>query len=153
LGIDAVAGPPYCNVADEGGALAASRCSPYWGAANLAGVILDLVGEVGDELESLCQVGPSDGMGMERWWNVWEPGQRTWVGWREFWEAPVEDGGHVACRVEFASAGGRQQVAEWVLSSFGREVEQVGSQGWPGGFSGEFGMYWSAWSSSATVLR
>ena len=48
LGIDAVGGPPYCNVADEGGARVASRCSPYWGAANLVGVILDLVGEVGD---------------------------------------------------------------------------------------------------------
>jgi hypothetical protein len=31
------------------------------------------------------------------------------------------------------------QVAEWVLTSFGRQREQVGSEGWPGGFSGESG--------------
>ena len=31
------------------------------------------------------------------------------------------------------------QVAEWVLSSFGREGEQVGSQGRPGRFVGEPG--------------
>jgi hypothetical protein len=30
-------------------------------------------------------------------------------------------------------------VADWVLSSFGRQREQVGSQGWPGGFGGESG--------------
>ena len=42
------------------------------------------------------------------------------------------------------------QVAEWVLTSFGREVEQVGPQGRPGGFSGESGDVLSAWSSSAT---
>jgi hypothetical protein len=30
-GIDAVGGPPHCNVADEGGARVPSRCSPYWG--------------------------------------------------------------------------------------------------------------------------
>ena len=36
-------------------------------------------------------------------------------------------------------AGGCQQVAERVLSSFGRQGEQVGSQGRPGGFGGESG--------------
>ena len=76
---------------------------------------------------------------MQRWWNAREPGQRTWVGRRERWEAPVEDGGHVACGSEVASAGGCQQVAEWVLTGFGREGEQVGSQGRPGGFGGESG--------------
>jgi hypothetical protein len=30
-----------------------------------------------------------------------------------------------------------EQVAEWVLSGFGREGEQLGSQGRPGRFSGE----------------
>jgi hypothetical protein len=57
----------------------------------------------------------------------------------ERWEAPVEDGGHVACGVQVASGGGCQQVAEWVLSSFGRQREQVGSQGRPGGFVGQPG--------------
>ena len=100
LGIDAVGGPPHCDFADEGSARVASRYSPDWLGVTLAGVVLDLVGEVGDQLGSLCQVGPPDGMGMERWWNAREPGQRTWVGRRELREAPVEDGGHVACSAE-----------------------------------------------------
>src|SRR4029450_10200069 len=78
-------------------------------------------------------------MAVERWWNTREPGQRTWVGRRERWEAPIENGGHVAGSAEIASAGGCQQVAEWVLTGFGRQREQAGSQGWPGGFSGESG--------------
>jgi hypothetical protein len=35
--------------------------------------------------------------------------------------------------------GGCQQVAEWMLSGFGGEGEQVAPQGWPGGFGGESG--------------
>src|SRR5215216_7906973 len=139
LGIDAVGGPPHCDFADEGGAQLASRCSPDWLGVTLAGVVLDLVGEVGDQLGSLCQVGPPDGMGMDRFWYAGKPGQRTWVGRRELWEAPVDDGGHVACGVEVASAGGCQHVAEWVLSGFCCEAEQVYSEGWPGGFGGESG--------------
>jgi hypothetical protein len=30
-------------------------------------------------------------------------------------------------------------VPEWVLTGFGREGEQMGPQGWPGGFSSESG--------------
>jgi hypothetical protein len=86
----------------------------------LAGVILDLVGEVGDQLGSLCQVAPPARMATERFWNAWEPRQRTWVDRRQLREAPVEDGGHVAGGSEVTSSGGNQQVAEWVLSSFGR---------------------------------
>jgi hypothetical protein len=78
-------------------------------------------------------------MGMQRWWNAREPGQRNWVGRRELWEPPVEDGGHVACGPEVSSAGGCQHLPEWVLSGFGREAEQLGSQRWPGGFGGESG--------------
>ena len=111
LGIDAVGGPPHCDFAERG------RCSgelpggaQTGSAVTLAGVILDLVGEVGDQLGSLCQVGPPDGMGMERWWNAGEPGQRTWVGRRELWEAPVEDGGHVACGSKVASGAA---VSRW----------------------------------------
>jgi hypothetical protein len=48
LGIDAVGRPPHCDFADEGGARSASWCSPGWRAVALAGVVLDLVGEVGD---------------------------------------------------------------------------------------------------------
>jgi hypothetical protein len=139
LGINAVGGAPHCDFADEGGAWVTSRCSPDWLAVTLAGVALDLGGEVGDELGSLCQVGPPARMATECFWNAREPRQRTWVNRRQLWEAPVEDGGHVACGVEVATGGRCQQVAECVLTSFGREVEQVCPQGRPGGFSGETG--------------
>ena len=139
LGVDAVGGPPHCDFADEGGARATSRFSPYWLGVALAGVVLDLAGEVGDELGSLCQVGRPDGMGMQRWWNAREPRQRTEVDRREGREAPVEDGGHVACSPEVSSGGSCQHVAEWVLPSFGREGEQVGPQGRPSRFVGEAG--------------
>jgi hypothetical protein len=48
LGIDAVGGAPHCDFADKGGARVTSRCSPGWRAVALAGVVLDLVGEVCD---------------------------------------------------------------------------------------------------------
>jgi hypothetical protein len=76
---------------------------------------------------------------MQRGWNAGEPGQRTWVDRRQRWEAPVEDGGHVACALKVATGGGCQQVAEWVLTSFGRQREQVGSEGGPAGLGGESG--------------
>jgi hypothetical protein len=46
--IDAVGGPPHCNFADQGGVQMTSRWRPDWRAVTLAGVIVDLVGEVGD---------------------------------------------------------------------------------------------------------
>ena len=106
LGIDAVGSPPHCDLADEGGAQVGFRCSPGWLRVTVASVVLDLVGEVCDQLGSLRQVGPPDGMGLEPFWNAPEPRQRPWVGRREGSEAPVEDGGHVACGREAASAGG-----------------------------------------------
>jgi hypothetical protein len=60
-------------------------------------------------------------MVLERWENAREPGQRTWVGRRERCQAPVEDGGQVTRRFEVAAADGRQYVAEWVLTGFGRD--------------------------------
>ena len=74
LGIDAVGGSPYSDFADEGGARVASRCSPNWLAISLASVVLDLVGELGDESGPLCQVASPNRIGMERWWNAREPG-------------------------------------------------------------------------------
>jgi hypothetical protein len=50
---------------------------PGWQAVALAAVVLDLVGEVGDQLGSLCQVVAPDAMVLERFWNVREPGERT----------------------------------------------------------------------------
>ena len=46
LGIDAVGGPPHRDFADEGGARVTSRWCPDWLGVTLAGVILDLVGDV-----------------------------------------------------------------------------------------------------------
>ena len=53
LRIDPVGGPPHCDFANQGGGKI-SRCSPGWRAVTLADVILDLLGEVGDKLGSLC---------------------------------------------------------------------------------------------------
>ena len=65
LGIDAVGGTPHCNFADERQARVTSRRCPGWLASTSAGVILDLVGEVGDKLGSLCQIDSPNGIGME----------------------------------------------------------------------------------------
>ena len=137
LGIDAVGGAPHRDFADEGGAGVASRCSPGWRVVTLAGVVLDLAGEVGDQLGSFSQVGPPDGMGMQCSGMPGSQGSGPGSDRRELWEAPVEDGGHVACGFKVASAGGCQQVAQWVLSSFSREREQVRSEGRPSRFVGE----------------
>ena len=71
---------------------------------------------------------------------------------RGLWEAPVEDGGHVACGVEFASGGGCLQVAEWVLSGFGRQGEEVGSQGRPRRLAGESGDELVGLASSSATI-
>jgi hypothetical protein len=76
-------------------------------------------------------------MGTERWWDVRQPGQRTWIGRGELGETPVEDGGHVACGSEIASAGDCQHLPERVFTGFGSDGEQMSSQGRPGGFRGE----------------
>jgi hypothetical protein len=128
LGIDAVGGSPHCDFANEG-VVTTSRSSPRWRTATLAGVILDLLGKVGDKFGSPCQVAAPDRIGMQRCWNAWEPGQRTSVGRRERREAPVEDGRHIVCGSKVASAGGCQQVMEWMLAGFRRQSEQVGSKG------------------------
>ena len=60
---------------------------------------------------------------MEHWWNAWEPRQRTWADRRQLWEAPVEDGGHIARGFEVASTGGCQHVTEWVITGLGREAK------------------------------
>jgi hypothetical protein len=137
LGFDAVGGPPNGDLADEGGAQVASRWCPDWLGVTLAGVVVNLVGEVGDKLGSLCQICPPDGFGLEGLWNARQPGQRTWAGRGERYEAPVEDGRHIICGSKVASGGGCQQVAEWMHSSFGRDGEQVAPQGRPSGFSCE----------------
>ena len=66
LRIDAVGGPPHCDFADEGAARVTSLRCPGWLGVTLAGVILNLGGEVGDQVGSLCQVGPPHGIVTER---------------------------------------------------------------------------------------
>ena len=80
LRIDLVGGPPHSDFTDEGGAGVTSRWCPFWRGVTFAGVIVNLAGEVGDELGALCRVVAPDGMGMQRFWYAGEPGQRTWVG-------------------------------------------------------------------------
>ena len=108
LGIDAGSGSPHSDSANEGDARVASRRCPGWRPLMLAGVVLDLLGEVGDKLGSLGQVGTPDRIGMQRCWNAREPGQRTWIGWRERCDAPIEDGSHIVCGSRVAAGGGSQ---------------------------------------------
>jgi len=106
LGVDAAGGPPHGYVGDECGARVASRRSPYWLIVGSGCEVSNLAGEVGDVLCSLGQAVTPGGMVLNRVWNLWEPGQRSWFGCRECCEAPVEDGGHVSCGGEIATAGG-----------------------------------------------
>jgi hypothetical protein len=53
LGIDAVGGAPHRDFADESCARMTAWGCPGWRGVSLAGVIVDLVREVGDQLESL----------------------------------------------------------------------------------------------------
>jgi hypothetical protein len=55
LGIDAVSGSPHCDFADDGGAYVGFGCSPGWLGVTSAGVVLDLDGEVGDQLGRLAR--------------------------------------------------------------------------------------------------
>ena len=105
----------------------------------LISVYSDASGEVRDQPGTQGKILAPDGMIMKRFRYAGKPRQRTGITSCELWEAPVEDGGHVGCGLEVASAGRRQQLAEWMFSGFGCQRDQVGSQGWPGGFSGEPG--------------
>ena len=109
-----------------------TRWCPDWLGIPSAGVVLNLGGEVGDQLGSLCQVVAPDGIVMQRWWNAEEPRQRTRVDRREGREAPVEDGGHVYYGAEVSSTGGNLEVEERVLTGLSRQAEQVCMQRRPG---------------------
>jgi hypothetical protein len=80
LGIDAVGGPPHCDFAYEGGAPVTSRCSPDWLGVTLAGVDLELVGEIRRRVGIALSGNRPRRMGMERFWYAWEPGQAD-LGW------------------------------------------------------------------------
>jgi hypothetical protein len=57
---------------------------------------------------------------MKRLRYAGKPRQRSRVGRCGLWEAPVQDGGHVLCGVEFSSSGGCVQVDERVLIGLSR---------------------------------
>jgi hypothetical protein len=99
VGVDAVGGPPHHDFTDDGEVRMAARRRPHRLGFLLAGVTSNLVGEVGNQLEPLGQIFGPNGMIMNRLRNAGKPRKRTWVGRRERSEAPVEDGGHVSCRV------------------------------------------------------
>src|SRR5215218_6471540 len=151
LGIDSVGGPPHCDFADEGGARVASGWCPDWFGVAVAGVVMDLIGEVSDDLGSPRQVSPPDGMGMERWWNAWEPGQRTGLvgvssGRRQSRTAAMSPA-VLRSRPKAAVSmwrSGCSPVSAANASRWARRVGQAGSVVSPG-------RYWSTWSSSATV--
>jgi hypothetical protein len=48
LDMDAIGGPPYCDLTDKGCARVGSRCSPDRLGVTLTDVVLDLDCEVGD---------------------------------------------------------------------------------------------------------
>ena len=93
LGVDAIGGPPHGDFANECSARAASRQSPEWLIVGSGGEVSNLAGEVGDVLCSLDQVVTPGGMGLNRVWNVWEPGQRSCCGCRECCEVTFNQHG------------------------------------------------------------
>ena len=107
LGVDAEGGPPHSHVADECGARVPSRRSPDW-LSSARCEVSDAAG-VGDRLVAWPGRWPR-GDGPASWWNAGSQGSGPWVGRRELCEAPVEDGGHVACGVEVAS---KAAVSRW----------------------------------------
>jgi hypothetical protein len=61
LGIDAVGGAPHCDFAGKCCVRVSSLRCPDWLGVTLAGLVLNLAGEIGDQLGSLCQVAPQTG--------------------------------------------------------------------------------------------
>lgn len=118
--------------------MAARRC-PYRLFAVLTGAVSNLIYEADNELRPLRQILTPNGMIMERFRNTGKPRQRSWVSRCGLWEAPVEDGRHVACGSEIATGGRCVQVEEWVLTGLSRQREQVCPQRRPGRLVGEFG--------------
>jgi hypothetical protein len=151
LGIDAVGGPPHCDFADEGGAEVAFWYCPGWRVGTLAGVVLNLVGEVGEQLRSPCQVGPQAG------WSCSVDGmpgsQRSGPGSigvsavrRQYMTAAISPA-LLRSRPKAAVSrwrSGCSPVSAARLRRCARRVGQAGSLV-------SAGRYWSAWSSSATA--
>ena len=121
LGIDAVGGPPHCDLADEGSARVASRCCPDRLGVTSAGVVWTWSARSATSWDRFARYSPHMGWAWSGGGMPGSQGNGAGVGRRERCKPPVEDGGHVTCGSEVASAGGCLQVAEWVLTGFGRD--------------------------------
>ena len=139
LRVDTGGSSKYSDFGDDSHARVTPRGCPGGRGVRLSGLLSNLVGQVGDELGSFGEVCSPSGIVLEVRWNLGQPGHWTWIDCRDCGESPVEDGGNVAGGGEVSSARSILQVAVRVLACFGREVEQMGAEGWPGGFVGEAG--------------
>jgi hypothetical protein len=123
--VDAVGGAPHGYFSDNADVgLAACRC-PSRLRAVPTGLISNVIGKVDHQPGPLGQILTPNGMIMKRLRNSGKPGQRPGVGGCGFWEAPIQDGGHVCRGVEFAAGGGCVQVEEWVLPGLSRQPEEM----------------------------
>jgi hypothetical protein len=69
VGVDAVGGPPDGDFTDEFDVWVAARWRPNWLDAVVAGVVLNVLGEVGDQVGSLGQVLAPIGVVIDRLWD------------------------------------------------------------------------------------
>jgi hypothetical protein len=99
LPVDRVGGPPDLDFADEGDARLTARRSPDRWRAVLVSISSDVCGEVGDQLGALGKILAPNGMIMKCFRNTGKPGKRPSISRCGLWEAPVQYGGHVSCRV------------------------------------------------------
>jgi hypothetical protein len=65
MGIDAVRGPPHCNLTDKCCPRVSFPRCPGRPAVSLTELILDLVGEVSGQFGSLCEIVAPDRIGSE----------------------------------------------------------------------------------------
>jgi hypothetical protein len=104
--VDAVGGSPHDYFTHDADVrLAAGRC-PNGLRPVLTGLIPDVTGKVDHQPRPLGQVLTPNRMIMNRLRNSGKPRQwSVFAGWG-FWKAPIQDGGHVCRRVDFAGSGG-----------------------------------------------
>ena len=96
--VDPVSGPPDFDFTDEHGARPTARGPDRWRAVPV-GVSSNVSGEVGDQLGARSKILTPNGMIMKRFRNTGKPRKRRRVAGCGVWEAPVQYGGHISCRV------------------------------------------------------
>jgi hypothetical protein len=121
-GVDAVGGSPHGYVTDDADVGLAARRRPNRLRAVPTGLISNVIGKVDHQPGPLGQIPTPNGMIMKR---LRDSGQwSVFAGWG-FWEAPIQDSGHVCRGVEFPTGGGCVQVEEWVLPGLSRQPEEM----------------------------